>query len=66
MIMKLAILTRKLLKSSFLLGVASIFCPSVINIDYLKPLDKSDAQNLNEDWGRIGEYMTNAYGKLGK
>lgn len=59
-------LFRKIMGSSFLVGVASIFCPSVIEVEPMKHSDNTDMQNIAGDWRQLGQYMTKAYDTLRK
>lgn len=54
-------LAKKVMSSSFLVGMASIFCPSVIEIEPMKCNKNSDMQNIANDWKQLGVYMTKAY-----
>lgn len=57
---------RKMMRNSFLMGMASIFCPSIIRVDYLKMPNHEDAFKLNEDWAKIGSDMNKVYGRFEK
>lgn len=57
-------LFRKIMGSSFLVGMASVFCPSVIEIEPVEFDDKSDAQNIAGDWEQIGRDITKVYNTL--
>lgn len=50
-----------ILKNGFVLGMASIFCPSVIEVETVDFKSKSDAQNLADDWKQIGSYISKVY-----
>lgn len=55
-----------MMRNSFLMGMASIFCPSIIRVDYLKMPNHEDAFKLNEDWAKIGSDMNKVYGRFEK
>lgn len=57
---------RKIMRNSFLIGVASIFCPSVVHVDYLKMPNSDDAFKLNDDWVKIGSDMNKVYDRFEK
>lgn len=59
-------LVKKIMGSSFLVGMASIFCPSIIEVEPMKYNKTSDYQNIASDWKQLGNYITKAYGELGK
>lgn len=59
-------LFRKIMGSSFLVGMASIFCPTLIHVDYLEMPGETDAQSIEEDWKAVGSYILDAYGKTTK
>ncbi|MCH5238186.1 MAG: hypothetical protein J1E95_10395 [Muribaculaceae bacterium] len=52
---------RKILNHSLLVGMVSIFCPSVIQIESLKYEPKNDADNLASDWEKVGSYIQSSY-----
>ena len=57
---------RKMMRSSFLIGMASVFCPSVIHVDSVRVDSASDLQNIGDDWKPVGSYISNAYDAAGK
>lgn len=60
-------LLNKIIGSGFFVGMASIFCPSVIEVEPMKYHKKSsDLQNIANDWKQVGTYMTKAYGSITK
>ena len=65
MIMKLAMLTRKLLKSSFLLGVASVFCPTTLTLSQINAQRKAVSDNslIAKSWAQVGDVMSAALGQ---
>ena len=52
---------RKMMRSSFLIGMASVFCPSVIHVDSVHVDSASDLQNIGDDWKQVGSYISKAY-----
>lgn len=54
-------LYKKIMGSSFLVGMASIFCPSVIEVEPMKFDDKSDVNNIEGYWKNVGSYISKAY-----
>ena len=52
---------RKMMRNSFIIGMASIFCPTIIHVDSVTMDNPSDTQNISDDWKQVGAYMTNAY-----
>lgn len=55
-----------MMRNSFIIGMASIFCPSIIHVDYLKMPDRDDSWKLNQDWVKIGSDINRAYGRFEK
>lgn len=49
------------MRRSYLIGMASIFCPSVINIEPMDMPHNTDSQNLANDWNQVGSYISDAY-----
>lgn len=54
-------LFRKIMGSSFLVGMASVFCPSILNIEPIDSGSDNDLQNIANDWRQVGSYITQAY-----
>lgn len=50
-----------MMRNSFIIGMASIFCPTIIHVDSVTMDNPSDTQNISDDWKQVGAYMTNAY-----
>lgn len=50
-----------MMRSSFLIGMASVFCPSVIHVDSVHVDSASDLQNIGDDWKQVGSYISKAY-----
>lgn len=55
------ILFRKIFNHSVLVGMLSIFCPSVINVQPFKIQHKNDLDSLASDWQKVGSYIKQAY-----
>lgn len=41
-------------------GVTSVFFPTVIKVSHIADSSKTDAENISEDWQRVGSYIYNA------
>lgn len=54
-------LVKKIMGSSFLVGMASIFCPSIIEIEPMKCDNKTASENIAQYWKNVGSYITKAY-----
>lgn len=52
---------KKIMGGSFIVGMASVFCPTVIQVDYLDMPDESDEQCIADDWKAVGSYIMDAY-----
>lgn len=59
-------LLKKILSHSFLMGIASVFYPSVIQVDYIEMPSESDSANLANDWKQVGSYINKAYESVAK
>ncbi|MDE5878154.1 MAG: hypothetical protein K2H47_11755 [Muribaculaceae bacterium] len=49
------------MRHSYFIGVASIFYPSLIQIDTIDMPQESDSKNMADDWKQIGSYISTAY-----
>jgi hypothetical protein len=52
---------KKIMGGSFLIGMASIFWPSVIDVEPIDSNNKTDAQNIADYWRQVESYITKAY-----
>lgn len=56
--------TRHTLFRSFLIGMASVFCPSMIHVSHDFNDSSSDLDNIAGDWKMVGSYISNAYDSI--
>ncbi len=54
-------LIKRVMRHSYFIGVASIFYPSLIQIDTIDMPQESDSKNMADDWKQIGSYISTAY-----
>ena len=52
---------KKIFNHSFLIGMASVFCPAVIQIDAVDSDPSSDWKNISEDWNNVGKQIMQSY-----
>ena len=52
---------KKMLRRSFLLGMASVFFPFNLPVEPIETPQESDTENLSNDWKRVGSYIQHAY-----
>lgn len=54
-------LFKKIIGSSFLVGMASVFCPSILNVEQIDSGSDNDSENIANDWRRVGSYISDSY-----
>lgn len=54
-------LMKKIMRRSYLVGMASMFCPALIQIEPLDMPAESDSDNIKNDWAQVGSYITKSY-----
>lgn len=50
------------MRHNYFVGMASIFCPSLIQVDTIDVSQESDSKDIADDWKQIGSYISTAYG----
>lgn len=54
-------LVRKIMGSGLAIGAASIFCPSIIEVEPMEFDNNSVSENIAGYWKNVGSYINNAY-----
>lgn len=54
-------LMKKIMRRSCLVGMASVFCPTLIQIEPIDMPIESDSDNIKNDWAQVGSYITKSY-----
>lgn len=54
------IITKGTMGRYFLFGMASVFFPSIANVEPLPMPNDNDAQSIADDWNAVGSYIKSA------
>lgn len=54
-------LMKKIMRRSCLVGMASVFCPTLIQVEPIDMPSDSDYENIENDWAQVGSYIAESY-----